>query len=239
VGAVSFSKLQEAIDLELDPAKKAAEAARKAEEARTAQQRANTALGVDTTDNKPHIDFFVMSYCPYGNQAEEAIEPVYQNLKDKAIFNPRYIVSKKSEGVYSSMHGDQEFNQDIREICVNKYMGIDAYFKFVLAMNKDCTSKNADSCWENVAKSLSLDTAKIKTCQQNEASALADAEIALTSALSVSGSPTVFVEGKKYSGSRTAQGFQQALCQGFTTAPSECSTVLSGQAAAAPAGGCG
>ncbi|MBW2990416.1 hypothetical protein KY348_01790, partial [Candidatus Woesearchaeota archaeon] len=40
------------------------------EEARTAHY---DAIGVVLGDNKPQIDFFVMSYCPFGNQAEEGI----------------------------------------------------------------------------------------------------------------------------------------------------------------------
>lgn len=44
---------------------------------------------------KPEIKFFVMSFCPYGNQAEAGLEPVYQLLKDKVSWQPRYIVSDK------------------------------------------------------------------------------------------------------------------------------------------------
>jgi len=237
VGAVPFSDVQAAIEIELDPAKKAAEAQRKADEARAQQEAMRTKLNLTTGDNKPQIDFFVMSYCPYGNQAEEGIGPVYANLKSKALFVPHYIVSK-SGTTYSSLHGVQEFNQDIREICVNKYLGIDAYFKFVLAMNKNCTSGNADTCWENVARNLGLDVDRIKTCQQAESSTLADKEIEVAKALGVSGSPTVYVEGVLYSGGRTPQAYQQALCQGFDTAPPECATALSNQGAAAQ-GGCG
>ncbi|MBU1975201.1 MAG: GILT family protein, partial [Nanoarchaeota archaeon] len=91
-------------------------------------------LGIEVGDNKPQIDFYVMSYCPYGNQAEEAIEPVYQALKDNAIFNPRYVWYSNYQGggpnycldaesKYCSMHGIQEANQNIRELCVNHQYG--------------------------------------------------------------------------------------------------------------------
>jgi len=236
-GAFPYSTFKALIENELDPAKKA----QKVSEVQAAQANAQAAfeealatqIGLVKGDNKPQIDFFVMSYCPYGNIAEEAIEPVYQNLKDKAIFNPRYIVSKKSDGTYNSLHGVQEFNQDIRELCVNKYMGIDKYFKFVLAMNKACSSSNADTCWEAVAEGLGLDTAKIKTCEKDEAAAMADKEIAATQALKVSGSPTVFIDGVKYGGARTPAGYQESLCAAYETAPPECGTQLSGEAAAA------
>lgn len=45
--------------------------------------------------DKPEVKFFVMSFCPYGNQAEAGLEPVYQLLKDKVSWQPRYIVNDK------------------------------------------------------------------------------------------------------------------------------------------------
>ncbi|MGB9706974.1 MAG: DsbA family protein [Microgenomates group bacterium] len=44
---------------------------------------------------RPEVKFFVMSFCPFGNQAEAGLEPVYQLLKDKVNWQPRYIVSDK------------------------------------------------------------------------------------------------------------------------------------------------
>jgi len=197
------------------------------------RQELEKLTGVTKGDNKPQIDFYVMSYCPFGNQAEEGIEPAYQLLKGKADFNPRYVIYSNYQGggpnycmdaesKYCSMHGVQEMNQDIREICVHNYMGDDAYFKFVLAMNKQCSASNADSCWEKVAKSVGLDAVKIKDCEKNEGLALAESELKLNKALGVSGSPTIFIEGAQYNGDRSAAGYAQALCAGFDVKPTEC-----------------
>ncbi len=207
-----------------------------------------TKMGIVTTDNKPQIDFFVMSYCPYGNQAEEAIEPVYQLLKDKAIFNPRYVIYSNyggggpnycldDENLYCSMHGIQELNQNIRELCVFKYMGTEKMFEFMLAMNDECTSGNADTCWEAVAKDLGLNTAKIVECENTEGLEMVKEQKELGDLAGVSGSPTVFIDGADYTGSRTPEGFKTALCNAFTTKPSECSTTL-GSDAAATTGSC-
>jgi protein-disulfide isomerase len=206
-------------------------------------------IGVTLGDNKPQIDFFVMSYCPYGNQAEEAIKPLFQLLEVKADFNPHYVIYSNyrgggpnycldDENKYCSMHGVQEMNQGIRELCVDKHLGIEAYFDFVLAMNKECSSSNADSCWEAVAEDLGLDVEKIKDCEQNEALSLAKKDKELGDTLGVSGSPTVFIDGEKFGGERSPEGYKQALCAAFDSAPSECSTVLEGTATTA-SGGCG
>jgi 2-hydroxychromene-2-carboxylate isomerase len=214
------------------------------EEARKAHY---SAIGVTLGDNKPQIDFFVMSYCPYGNQAEIGIEPVYRLLKGKADFNPRYVIYENyggggpdyclDSGKICSMHGIQELNQNIREACVGKYMGVDKWFDFALAMNDKCTYKNADSCWEAVAKELKLDVNKIKTCEKDEGLALMRADKALGDKLAVQGSPSVFIDGQSYNGGRTPEAYKQGLCAAFTNKPAECNTALAGEANAAPAAG--
>lgn len=46
----------------------------------------------------PEVNFFVMSFCPYGNQAEAGLKPVAELLGNKVTWQPVYIVSdaKKS-----------------------------------------------------------------------------------------------------------------------------------------------
>lgn len=206
------------------------------------------AIGVTLGDNKPQIDFFVMSYCPFGNQAEQAIEPVYQLLKDKAEFKPHYVIYSNYRGggpnycinddKLCSMHGIQELHQDIREACVLKYDGIANWFKFALAMNTECNSGNADSCWEPVAESLGLDTDRIKQCEEEEAVELMTADKQLGDKLKVRGSPTVFIDGELYSGPRTPEAYKQALCKAFDEPPEECNTTLEGSTEAQPQGNC-
>lgn len=49
-----------------------------------------------TKSKKPEAKFFVMSFCPYGNQAEEGLSPVYQLLKNKVNWQPRYVLYDKT-----------------------------------------------------------------------------------------------------------------------------------------------
>ncbi len=204
-------------------------------------------MGIKTGDNRPQIDFFLMAYCPFGNVAEEAIEPVYELLKDKADFNPHYVIYSNyggedfcfdKEQKYCSMHGKQELHQDIRELCVAKKIGVKEYFDFALAMNKKCDYKNADSCWEDVAKEVGLDTAKIKKCYDEEAETLLKKEAELNTLYSVQGSPQVFIDGVQYNGPRTSNSYKEALCKAFENAPKECDTKLETNSGNAPAGSC-
>jgi len=42
---------------------------------------------------KPEIKFFVISFCPFANQAEASLKPVAELFKDKVSWQPVYIVS--------------------------------------------------------------------------------------------------------------------------------------------------
>lgn len=185
---------------------------------------------------KPDVKLFVMSFCPYGNQAEDLMKPVMSLLKDKIDVRLNYIVSKGTDGKYVSLHGVQELNQDVREICVFKYQK-DKFWDFVYKINEKCTSQNADTCWEQQAKDLGIDVQKIKDCQQNEATALLDAELALVQQYSVTGSPQLFINGVEYTGDRSSEGYKNGICSGFTTPPQECQQTLSTEAGSAT-GGC-
>lgn len=211
------------------------EAARKAEEeARAAKLQE---LGIDLTDDRPQMDFFVMSYCPYGNIAEEAIAPVYEVLKEDADFNPRYVWYSNyngggpsfcidDESIYCSMHGVQEASQNVRELCVAKHYGMDEWFEFAMAMNTQCSYNNADSCWQAVAENLGLDTEKISNCEENEWLELVEPDKKLGDALGIAGSPQVFIEGAEFSGSRLPSAYQAAICAAFDEQPDACSEIL-------------
>ncbi len=43
---------------------------------------------------KPEFKFYVMSFCPYGNQIETTLKPVFELLKDQVDWKPQYIFSK-------------------------------------------------------------------------------------------------------------------------------------------------
>lgn len=163
------------------------------------------------------MEYFVMSLCPYGNQAEETIKEVYEEMKDSVIFSPHYVIYQNYNYPENcidhdcSMHGIQELHQDMREICVKEHFGMDYYFEFVTSLNGRCSSSDADICWKDVAQSIGLDTDVIEQCQDEEGPELIKNERKLCDMYGVVGSPTIFINGKKYEGARTAEAFKNAL----------------------------
>ena len=184
----------------------------------------------------PDAKLFVMSFCPYGNQAEDAMMPVINLLKDKAKIELHYIVSKAGNK-YQSLHGDQELNQDIREICVQKYQK-DKLWDFIKEINSKATSQNVNAKWEGIAKNLGIDVNQIKQCQTNEGPTLLNQEIKLTDKYKISGSPTLLINETIFQGSRTSEAYKEAICSGFKVAPQECNKKLSGTTSNASSGGC-
>jgi len=189
--------------------------------------------------DKPEVDLYVMSFCPYGNKAEDTLKPVYNLLKDKVNFNFHYIVAVEG-GNIQSLHGQKEVDQNEREACVLKNYGKDAWMNFVTYVNSKCGSDG--SCWEAGAKSLSIDTAKISACVSSDGLALMKENADASSMAGANGSPTLVINGKttktvyQYGNS---EAYKKAICDAFNTAPAECSAPLSSDTSTAEGGSCG
>jgi len=193
-----------------------------------AQSEENTTAASQSAEipksDQPSAQLFLMSFCPYGNQAEEIMMPVAELLKNSMNIEPHYIVSKVGDE-YQSLHGEQELNQDVRELCVYKYQP-EKFWAFLKQINQDCTAEDADTCWKGAASKIGININQISNCEKNEKNALLDAEIALTEKYGVGGSPTLLINEATYQGSRSEEAYKQAICGAFNQAPQECNTVL-------------
>ena len=195
----------------------------------------------------PRAQLFVMSFCPYGNMAEELMIPVDILLKDKANIEVHYVIYSNYGGgglnycldkddKYCSMHGIQELNQDIRELCVQKYQK-DKLWDFLTEINNQCDYKNVDSCWEGTAKEIGIDINQIKSCQKSEALDFLVEELELNQEYGISGSPQLIINGVEYLGLRNVEAYKKGICSAFISPPFECSLELESEGGAV-SGGC-
>lgn len=200
----------------------------------------------------PDVKLFVMSYCPYGNQAENAMIPVAQLLKDKVNIELKNVIYSDyatrmggeakdwcldEEEKYCSMHGINELNQDIRELCVAKYEP-DKLWDFVKEINEKTTVDDVEEKWEGIAQELGLDTDRIKKCQNEEGEDLLAEQVALNEEYGISGSPTLLINGVEYSGARTPEDYKIAICNAFVEPPEECQIELENTDTSSNQGGC-
>jgi glutaredoxin len=188
------------------------------------------------TSEVPNFKMFVMSFCPYGQQAEAAVQPVAELFGDKIAFEPHFVVSKDSSGNYVSLHGAKELNEDVRQMCIWKNYQA-KWWDYVSAINENCALNDIDSCWSSIAQQKGIDVAKIEACAADEADTLLAAELALNQEFAVRGSPTMFVNDETYAGGRTAEAIKAGVCAAFAASPAECGETLS-STAAATTGGC-
>jgi len=183
--------------------------------------------------DKPVVEAFVFSYCPYGLQFEKALAPVYTLLKDKADINLVAI---------GAMHDPQgcvgvacyEKTESIREICIQKLYGKDKLWsyldKFMVdtaigACNGEATC--LDPLIGKIMTDLSIDKTKVNTCISADGLALYEKDNKRAAELGIGGSPTFVINGVEVSVGRTPDAIGKAICAAFTTAPAECSQALS------------
>jgi len=194
---------------------------------------------------KPTVQLYVMAFCPYGIQAEDAMKPVVDLLGSKADIQVHFIASVggTTPDSVSSLHGPVEAQEDLRQVCIMKNYDQKTYWKYVMAIDATCSGQRSDStaydtCWKSAAKNASIDATKIDTCSKgSEGINLLKADEALTTQYGVSGSPTLIINGVVYSGGRTPDAYKEGICAAFNTEPAECSQNLSTTGGTAT-GGC-
>ncbi|MBU1110274.1 DsbA family protein [Patescibacteria group bacterium] len=196
----------------------------------------------------PEVMLFTMSFCPYGNVAEDAIKPVAEALGNVVEIEPHYVIYSDYATGYPdycldeanqlcSMHGINELNQNIRESCVYE-LSKAKFWDFLFQINQQCSVNNVETCWEGVAKSQGLDTTAISSCAQNKGEQFSQADKSLNEEYAISGSPVLLINGVIYEGARTPEDYKNAICSAFITRPQECEAQLENNAQAAPAGSC-
>jgi glutaredoxin len=180
--------------------------------------------------DKPEVELFVMSHCPYGTQAEMGIIPAIELLGDKIDFSLRFV--------YYSMRGEVEVIEQLNQYCIQKEE------RSKLLPYLKCFLKAGDT-------SACLAEAKIDSAKLSSCVAEADTKYSITANLQdtanwlngryplfnidaqlntkyqVSGSPTLVINGGAVNTGRDPQSYLNAICNSFTQKPADCETKLS------------
>lgn len=207
----------------------------------TNQESAQTQTSQPTEvpkSDKPTVELFVMSFCPFGNRAEKTMLPVYNLLRNKVDWNINYIVSVSEDSV-KSLHGQSEVDEDIREVCIKNEYGLDKSWEFISYVDSNCGRDG--SCWKTGAKQLGIDINKIQSCSDDEGIDLMKTEAQISGDAGVSGSPTLFINGVESSSVyqyENSEAYKQAICSAFNEPPEECNIELKSSETTASGGSC-
>jgi protein-disulfide isomerase len=169
--------------------------------------------------DKPVVELFVMSYCPYGTQAEKGILPVADLLKDKIDFKIRFV--------HYTMHGDKETTENNRQLCIREEQPtkFNSYMNCVLNSKSASEPANLTQC----EKTAGISSTMLQTCLTSKAADYYKNDSALSQKYGVQGSPTLIINGVESSAGRSPQSYLTAICAAFTDSSkiSECSKTLS------------
>ena len=154
-----------------------------------------TRMGVYTQkEAKPNVmEIFVMSQCPYGVMAENAVIEAKKNgdfPKDKTV-RLRYIVNYDPAKGFSSLHGSAEWEEDVRQLLIAKYYPTKLW-QYLAVRNQDYRS----SRWDKAMEAAGIDPKKIMKKFDTEGLELLKAEAAYGEEYGISASPTFLWEGK-------------------------------------------
>ncbi|MDD5639407.1 MAG: hypothetical protein PHR47_01190 [Candidatus Pacebacteria bacterium] len=185
--------------------------------------------GIKKSD-KPSVELFVMSHCPYGTQIEKGIIPVIETLGDNINFSLKFCDY--------SMHGEKELKEELNQYCIQKEQK-DKLLSYLKCFLK---AGNSEAC----LSSTGIDRTKLASCSAN-----ADKEYSVMSnfknkvgykgdypgfavfesdntAYGVSGSPTLVINGTiDETAGRNSAGILKSICNAFNNAPESCNAKLS------------
>jgi glutaredoxin len=195
---------------------------------------------VTKKSDKPVVELFVMSHCPYGTQMEKGILPVAKALGNKIDFQVKFVDY--------AMHEKKEIDEQLRQYCINKEQAP------VFIPYLECFLKAGDNA--ACLKETKVDEKKLATCVTNT-----DKQFKITESYNnkdswgsqfppfaihqaentkygVQGSPTLVINGEQINSGRDAASLAKAICGAFNDgkAPKECSNTF---ASATPAPGFG
>ncbi len=184
---------------------------------------------------KKDLKVFIVSQCPFGVKAINAMKEITKNFGNDMKFTFHYIGDVNAAGKPTAMHGQTEVDENIRMLCAAKYYAKNnKYLDYMW-----CRSKGNDwrtSEWRKCAKD-GIDAAVIEKCFKGEGPAMLVKDSKLAKALGVGASPTWLANNRyKFSGI-APENIKKEFCK-RNPGMKNCDKKLSGGGAPVK-GGCG
>jgi len=194
-----------------------------------------------TKSDKPLVELFVMSHCPYGTQMEKGIIPAVEALGDKIDFQLKFVDY--------AMHGDKEIKEQMNQYCIGQLQRA----KLLPYLKCFLNSGDGTACLTETG----ISPLQLKLCVNNT-----DAKFKITDSFNnkagwnssfppfaiyqaentkygVQGSPTLVINGQEVSTGRDSNSLFQVICAGFNKAPAICQTAKLSSVSPAPGFGQG
>jgi hypothetical protein len=190
---------------------------------------APTPVNVPKSD-KPEVELFVMSYCPFGTQMLKGILPVIETLGDNIDFELKF-------NDYA-MHDKLEMDENLVQHCIQKEQPeqLSAYLTCFLEDGEraSCLAANADQNKINACVTSVDQEFKVTENYNNKVDWRGNfpgfnVDKEDNTKYGVGGSPTLVINGATINSSRDSASLLKTICSAFNVAPEECSTQLNNQ----------
>ena len=184
-----------------------------------------------------HLQVFVMSMCPFGVRAENAMIEVLDAFKDDGIqFQVHFIADEQPDGTFKALHGQPEVDENIRQLCaMDMYPKNYKWFDYIKCRNEDI--RNPD--WKACAAKAKMDAAAMEKCATGEkGKKLHSEDIKIARSLGIGASPTWLANNKFQFSGVAPEAIKKNFCA-YNKDMKGCEKTLSGAAAQGPTGGCG
>lgn len=180
---------------------------------------------------KPVLEAYVVSRCPYGLQMQRIMAEVVKQAPEAAQYMKVRYIGSIEDGKITAMHGDNEAQENLRQICIREEQA-DKYWAYI-----GCFMK-ADGKSSECLDTAKVDKAKLDTCMNDSKKGLeyAKTDFDRSDGFGVTGSPTMIMNEKKVSefdfaingtSGRSAEAVKNLLCCGFNTKPAFCTKTIS------------
>ncbi len=159
-----------------------------------------------------------MSQCPYGAIAQQNAAQLLDEMGAFIDFRQEFIAFETKPGVFSSIHGSDEIEGDILQLCAQKYFPANYQFMdFVVCMARNFRA--IPHCWEECARSSGIDGEVIRACATGEEGKhLLMASADISAGKNINASPTIIIgETFTLSGARDTETLKKLVCCSFAT----------------------
>ncbi|MFC1690607.1 hypothetical protein ACFL0W_00375 [Nanoarchaeota archaeon] len=180
--------------------------------------------------DKPVVELFVMTHCPFGTQAEKGMLPVAKLLGDKIDFSIKFVDY--------AMHGKRELDEQLVHYCVQEEQP-EKYndFLFCFLSGTSGTDEESIACREKVG----IDEDKLQACVKATDEEFKVTELFgdkstwsggrypqfnvhkdLNDKYGVQGSPSLIINGVQSNAGRSPSSYLAGICNSFNEQPEEC-----------------
>ncbi len=140
------------------------------------------------------LDLYMMSFCPYSKPAFKTLFDLEKTFGDAVEPHVYYIVRYIDEGEFDSLHGEEEVEEDMRQLCVLKTQP-EKFVSYVISRNRSVEGTS----WQECASSVGIDTKALSEClasgyPERELRSMAIREARLR----VNASPTLYINNQRF-----------------------------------------